>query len=212
MNVVLSTAYWPNLHYMFYVLNAENVAIEQFENFQKQSFRNRTTLLSANGPLELSIPIKKRALKELSKDITISYQENWQIKHWRAIESAYKNSPYFDFFEDDIKYFYSQGFENLLLYNYEQLNTVLKLLRLKKQIVLTTNFEAELATNKIDLRSTIHPKVAFTEDLLALEFLMKPYYQTFENKFPFQPNLSILDLLFNQGLESKVYLQQKHLV
>jgi hypothetical protein len=92
------------------------------------------------------------------------------------------------------------------------LNTVLKLLRLKKQIVLTTNFEAELATNKIDLRSTIHPKVAFKQDLLALEFLMKPYYQTFENKFPFQPNLSILDLLFNQGLESKVYLQQKHVV
>ena len=212
MNVVLSTAYWPNLHYMFYVLNAENVAIEQFENFQKQSFRNRTTLLSANGPLELSIPIKKRALKELSKDIKISYQENWQIKHWRAIESAYKNSPYFDFFEDDIKYFYSQGFENLLLYNYEQLNTVLKLLRLKKQIVLTTNFEAELATNKIDFRSTIHPKVSFKQDLSALEFLMKPYYQTFENKFPFQPNLSILDLLFNQGLESKVYLQQKHVV
>jgi hypothetical protein len=212
MNVVLSTAYWPNLHYMFYVLNAEKIAIEQFENFQKQSFRNRTTLLSANGPLELSIPIKKRALKELSKDITISYQENWQIKHWRAIESAYKNSPYFDFFEDDIKYFYNQSFENLLLYNYEQLNAVLKLLRLKKQIGLTTNFEAELATNKIDLRSTIHPKVAFTKDVSALEFLTKPYYQTFENKFPFQPNLSVLDLLFNQGLESKVYLQQKHVV
>ena len=113
MNVLLVTSYWPNLHYFFYVLNASIINIEQFDNYSKQSYRNRTQILSANGILNLSIPIKKNKSKKVVKSIEISYKEDWQKNHWRAITSAYKNSPYFDFFEEDLKVFYSNKY-NLL--------------------------------------------------------------------------------------------------
>ena len=208
MNAIVSTAYWPNLHYFYYLLNTESFVIERYENYHKQSFRNRTQILTANGKLDLSIPIKKINTKELIKDIEISYQENWQNNHWRAITSAYKNSPYFDFFEEEIKQLYSTPFKHLIEYNLEQLKLVLKLLKIKKEISFTSDFEKE-PTNFLDLRNSIHPKIEFTNDTLVSEKLKTPYYQTFESKFDFNPNLSILDLLFNKGLETIDYLKDK---
>jgi len=190
-------------------LKAQTVTIEQCENYQKQSYRNRTRIFTANGPLDLSIPVTKRADKELTKDIKISYSENWQIRHWRAITSAYNNSPYFDFFEDDIRYFYTSKFESLLNYNTEQLKLVLKLLRHQKNIELTTCFEMPADPMYEDLRSSIHPKISFKKDGLVKERLEISYYQTFENKFDFCGNLSVLDLLFNKGLDTTGYLALK---
>lgn len=206
MNVLLSTAYWPNQHYFYYVLNSETIFIESFENYHKQSFRNRTQLLTANGKLDLSIPVKKLNTKELIKDVEIAYTENWQTNHWRAITSAYKNSPYFEFFEEEINYFYSKEFNYLMDLNTEQLKLILKLLKIKKEISFTSEFEKE-PTQLIDLRNSIHPKINFTEDKIVASKLATPYYQTFESKFPFHPNLSILDLLFNKGLETVAYLK-----
>lgn len=206
MNSLLSTAYWPNLHYFYYVFNSDLIHIEQFENYQKQSFRNRTRILSANGELDLSIPVKKKAPKELSKDIEISYKENWQMKHWRAITSAYKNSPYFEHFENEIEYLYSNKYENLMRFNLEQLQIVLKILQVKKNILLTQDYEKKLI-GFTDLREKIHPKLNFKEDKNITEMLLRPYYQTFEAKFDFIPNLSILDLLFNKGLGTLDYLK-----
>jgi hypothetical protein len=205
MNVLLSTAYWPNAHYFFYVLHAETVFIEQFENYQKQSFRNRTQILSANGTLDLSVPIVKNAPKELVKNLQICYKENWQSRHWRAITSAYKNSPYFEYFETDVAAFYLSPFELLLDYNLKQLQLILKILKLKKEIRLTSEYIHD-PTNVLDLRQAIHPKHDFRKDKMAMDILSKPYYQTFENKFDFIPNLSMLDLLFNKGLEALDHL------
>ena len=209
MNVLLSTAYWPNLHYFFYLLHADAITIETCENYHKQSFRNRTQILTANGKLDLSIPIKNLSQKQIIKEVEISYQENWQINHWRAITSAYKNSPYFDFFEDEINYFYSKPFKFLMDYNLEQLNLIFKLLKLKKEIALTSAFEKE-PTDHFDLRNSIHPKIEFNEDLYVEQLLKTPYYQTFETKFDFHPNLSILDMLFNKGLETQEYLKKNN--
>lgn len=206
MNVLLSTAYWPNLHYFYYLLNTDTLSIERFENYHKQSFRNRTQILTANGKLDLSIPVKKLNTKELIKDIELAYQENWQNNHWRAITSAYKNSPYFDFFEDDIKQLYTTPFKFLMEYNLEQLKLILKILKVKKEITFTSDFEKE-PINFLDLRNSIHPKIEFTSDTRVSQKLSVPYYQTFESKFPFHPNLSILDLLFNKGLETIDYLK-----
>lgn len=206
MNALLSTAYWPNLHYFYYVLNSKNVVIESYENYHKQSFRNRTQILTANGKLDLSMPVKKINTKELIKDVEISYTENWQINHWRAITSAYKNSPYFDFFEEEIRSFYSKEFKFLMEFNTEQLKLILKLLKVKKDISFTSSFEKETST-LLDLRNSIHPKIAFTEDQVVAGKLNPPYYQTFDSKFPFHPNLSIIDLLFNKGLETVEYLK-----
>lgn len=208
MITLLTTAYWPNLHYFYYVLHAESLVIEQHEHYQKQSYRNRTRILTANGPLDLSIPVQKKAAKEFTKDIAISYGDNWQMRHWRAIVSAYKNSPYFDYFEEDIRAFYTNRTELLLDYNSKQLDTLLKLLQLKKNITRSTDFHIT-GKGLLDGRATGSIKTNFAEDAKVAEALKQPYYQTFESKFPFHPNLSMLDLLFNKGLESLDYLSGK---
>ena len=206
MNVLLVTSYWPNLHYFFYVLNASIINIEQFDNYSKQSYRNRTQILSANGILNLSIPIKKNKSEKVVNAIEISYKEDWQKNHWRAITSAYKNSPYFDFFEEDLKVFYSNKYNLLIDYNIEQLKFIIKVLKQKKNIQLTKQYESN-PESVIDLRTIIHPKHSYSSDKLVANKLDQSYYQTFENKISFTPNLSILDLLFNKGLHTIDYLK-----
>lgn len=206
MNVLLVTSYWPNLHYFFYVLNASIINIEQFDNYSKQSYRNRTQILSANGILNLSIPIKKNKSEKAVNSIEISYKEDWQKNHWRAITSAYKNSPYFDFFEEDLKVFYSNKYNLLIDYNIEQLKFIVKVLKQKKNIQLTKQYESN-QESVIDLRTIIHPKQSYLSDKLVANKLDQSYYQTFENKISFTPNLSILDLLFNKGLHTIDYLK-----
>lgn len=209
MNILLSTAYWPNLHYFYYIFNADTITIEQHDNYNKQSYRNRTRILTANGILDLTVPIKKNAHKELVSNLQISYSEPWQTKHWRAITSAYKNSPYFDFFEDDIKKMYTTYYEYLIDYNLEQLKIIFGLLRIKKEIILSTEYIKE-PENTIDLREHIHPKKTFSKDGPD-NFLLKSYYQTFESKFGFTPNLSILDLVLNKGLDTLHYFPKETL-
>ena len=206
MNVLLVTSYWPNLHYFFYVLNASIINIEQFDNYSKQSYRNRTQILSANGILNLSIPIKKNKSEKVVNAIEISYKEDWQKNHWRAITSAYKNSPYFDFFEEDLKVFYSNKYNLLIDYNTDQLKFIIKVLKQKKNIQLTKQYESN-PESVIDLRTIIHPKHSYSSDKLVANKLDQSYYQTFENKISFTPNLSILDLLFNKGLQTIDYLK-----
>ena len=206
MNVLLVTSYWPNLHYFFYVLNASIINIEQFDNYSKQSYRNRTQILSANGVLNLSIPIKKNKSEKVLNSIEISYKEDWQKNHWRAITSAYKNSPYFDFFEEDLKVFYSNKYNLLIDYNLDQLKFIIKVLKQKKNIQLTKQYESN-PESVIDLRTIIHPKQSYLSDKLVANKLDQSYYQTFENKISFTPNLSILDLLFNKGLHTIDYLK-----
>ena len=206
MNVLLVTSYWPNLHYFFYVLNASIINIEQFDNYSKQSYRNRTQILSANGVLNLSIPIKKNKSEKVVNAIEISYKEDWQKNHWRAITSAYKNSPYFDFFEEDLRVFYSNKYNLLIDYNTDQLKFIVKVLKQKKNIQLTKQYESN-PDSVIDLRTIIHPKQSYLSDKLVANKLDQSYYQTFENKISFTPNLSILDLLFNKGLHTIDYLK-----
>lgn len=204
MRVLLATAYWPNLHYFYYVLNGDEIMVENHEHYQKQSFRNRTQLLSANGVLDLNIPVGKKKDKELVSQVEISYTERWQIKHWRAITSAYRNSPYFEYFEDDIRQFYDTKYELLFDYNLQQLKTIFRILKLKKEILVTLDYEKDPA-GLLDLRALIHPKKDPGEDKKVGPLLSRPYYQTFGNKFGFTCNLSILDLLFNTGLDTLNY-------
>lgn len=206
MNVLLNTAYWPNLHYFYYLINCEKAVIEVWDNYHKQSFRNRTQILSANGVLDLTIPVRRGDSIQLTKDVRINYTEKWQLNHWRALTSAYKNSPFFDYFEDEVRVFYTEQFELLTDYNRRQLELIFKLLRLKKTVTFSEQFE-KAPQAVVDRRELIHPKrktFAF-EDLG--ERLRQPYYQTFQAKFGFIENLSILDLIFNKGLDAIVYLR-----
>lgn len=196
---MLSTAYLPNLNYFRLLLSGKPVFVEQHEHFVKQSYRNRCTILGANGRLNLSIPLVRQHDKESITEKKISYSERWQHQHWRTITSAYKNSPYFDYFEDELKIFYEQEYELLFDYNRQLMQAILKILRQSPNVDLTSTYEKEPA-GAFDARELIHPKKK------AL-FGYKPYYQVFSDKHGFTPNLSILDLLFNEGLNSLAYLQ-----
>jgi len=191
--VLLSTAYLPNIHYLSTVISHDSIVIEKHENFVKQTYRNRCDIVTANGKLSLSIPLIKQADKELISDKKISYAEDWQKQHWRTIVSAYKNSPYFEFFEDEFKPFYENQFEFLLDYNTQLLQTILHILRIKKQIEFTTQFELH-PVGIVDLRSL--------SDVHTTSPIIKSYYQVFADKLGFTPNVSCLDVLFNIGLDT----------
>jgi len=193
--VLLSTAYLPNINYLQQVLKHDIVVLEKHEHFVKQTYRNRCEILTSNGKLNLSIPLIKQADKELIANKKISYAEDWQKQHWRAITSAYKNSPYFEFFEDEFKPFYEKQFEYLFDYNTQLLQTVLHILRVQKQIEFTNEFEIN-ASDYYNFR-----KLSDLNN--SNEFIVKPYYQVFADKKGFTPNLSCLDALFNIGLETK---------
>ena len=192
--VILPTAYLPNLNYLAHVIKSDHFLIEQHEFFVKQTLRNRCDILSSSGAIRLSIPLVHQSDKEIINQKRISYAEKWQHQHWRTITTAYKNSPYFEFFEHEFKPFYDQQFEFLLDYNSQMLQAILNILRVKKEIELTKQFEISL-NDKIDLRN-------FKEPTDAEKSVMKPYYQVFESKLGFTPNLSCLDALFNVGLQT----------
>ncbi len=197
-SVLLPTSYLPPINYFSQVLKNERVFIEQHEHFIKQTYRNRCDILSSNGKLSLSVPLQNNADKEIISQKKISYAEPWQLKHWRAITSAYKNSAYFDYFEDEFKPFYFEKHEFLMEYNTALTKLILHILRQKKEINFTNEFVKEF--NGIDLRGTINNKLQTTN---------QKYYQVFAAKQGFTPNLSVIDLLFNKGLQSVDYLTLK---
>ncbi len=193
-SVLLSTAYLPNLNYLKHVVTGNTVFIERHEHFIKQTYRNRCELLTSNGKITLSIPLIKQSDKELIGEKKISYTENWQHQHWQTITSAYKNSPYFEYFEDELIYFYKNKFDSLFDYNYQLLNCILKILRIQKEIEFTQQFNLQ-TEGVIDLRNiTLLKNTA--------NFSTKPYYQVFASTQQFNQNLSCLDAIFNIGLKT----------
>lgn len=191
--VVLPTAYVPPVHYFSYLIAAECVLIEQFETYPKQTYRNRCEIMTANGKFSLTIPVVKTFGNHTkTSDIGISSHQNWQLVHWRTIESAYANSPYFLYYKDMLLPFYQKKYDNLLHYNTLLLNVILEMLGMHKKIELTTTYLKNLPGGH-DLRNTISPKRP------VHDFPFKEYYQVFADKQGFLPGLSILDLIFNMG-------------
>jgi len=195
MKIILSTTYLGPVQYYSKLLKYNKVLIEKFENYTKQTYRNRCVIYSANGIVNLTIPIKKDKPKTYIKDIIIDYDTNWRKLHWKSIESAYRSSPFFEFFEDDLIPFYSKKYKYLLDFNIE----------LQELIVENLGFDNELAyTDKycknselIDYRDIFHPK----KSIGKIDKCFKPeqYHQVFVEKYGWKPNLSIIDLLFNEG-------------
>lgn len=196
--VLLSTAYLAPIEYYKVMLNAESVFLEQCEYYQKQSYRNRCRILTANGVMDLTIPVVNKG-KQTIKDIEISEHDDWQLKHWRALESAYSSSPFFEFYMDDIFPFYSKKWKYLWDFNLEINHKIFEILELEFQYKLTSFYENS-STVFADYRNSIHPKT-------NTDFNLKSYYQVFGQKFGFQSNLSIIDLLFNMGPESELVLR-----
>lgn len=193
MSHIFPTAYLPSIEYVSLFLKTDDASIELFETYQKQSCRTRTNVMTANGIQTLTIPvIKTNGNHTLTKDIEISYKESWQQIHLRCLESAYRKSAYFDYYFPYFEKIYRQKFNTLAELNDFCLKTILKILKVKKDYSFTTDFER--ITDENDYR------VSLSKGTNKIE--MKPYYQVFADRHGFIPNLSIVDLLFNEGPNS----------
>lgn len=194
--MLLSTAYFPPVQYFTKMLDG-SVCIEQWESFQKQTYRNRCVIDSEGGALALTIPVERlEGGSRLIRDQRISQHDHWRHRHWQALVSSYENTPYFEFYEDDFRIFYEREYEYLFDFNLDILTTCLRLLELDVDISFTTKYERDM---ECDFRNSISPKYSFKEDC---NFISVPYYQMFADRHVFFPNLSIADLLFNLGPEA----------
>lgn len=183
-------------------LNEENADIELFETYPKQTFRNRCVVMSANGLQVLSVPVSKVfGNHTMTKDMKISYQTPWQQIHQRTFEASYKSSPYFDHYFPFLENLFNSKTETLIELNEKALHTILQLLSCSKEITYTADYQKDISQVK-DYRHTFHPKKSFDKSLFP------PYYQVFSDRFPFEADLSILDLLFNEGPMAMQYLKR----
>ena len=203
--VLLSTAYLAPVSYYVLLARAGKVVIEQHENYQKQSYRNRCLIAAANGPMVLSIPVKKNLPgKNSIRDIQLSGHGNWQHMHWNSLVSAYASSPYFAFYRDDIHPFYEKKYKYLFDFNEALREEICALLNLEPRLEYSKSYTTGPETEILDYRELIHPKKQRIEELLP-----GPYVQVLERKFGFLPDLSVLDLLFNTGPEACLFLMHK---
>lgn len=177
----------------------QNLLIEQYEHFPKQTFRNRAEIHGPNGKLNLTVPVTKGSnVHTKTIDIKICYDQDWQRIHWLSLQTSYRSSAYFEFYEDDFTPFYKKKYEFLFDYNMDLLNLLLKLLKLKIDFNLTSTYESSYSDLK-DFRESINRKT-------SNNFQGEKYFQVFEDRNGFLPNLSIVDLLFNQGPQALKYL------
>jgi len=200
---ILPTAYLAPIQYYSKLIVYNTNIIEHNEHYIKQSCRSRCHIYSPNGLQTLSIPLTKRDHRQTIKEIKVSYDYDWQKLHWRSLESAYRRSPFFEYFEDDLHPFYhDKKFEYLIDLNEELQQTILALLKVKPNYNFTEKYKA-VYENTDDYRIVFSPKAPLISDE---QYIIKPYHQVFQNKFGFIENLSIVDLLFNEGSRAKEFI------
>jgi hypothetical protein len=192
--------YLPPLEFFVNACLADKIVIEACENFSKQTFRNRCSIYSANGTIDLSIYLEKCRRNHLPlKEVRISYTQPWNKIHWRAIVSAYSNSPYFMYYQFEFEKFYTREYKWLLDYNTQILALCLKTLGMKMEISFTEEYIHNYP-NEPDFRNQYMPGKPPVINMMK-------YAQVFDYKAGFIPNLSIIDLLFNRGPEAEEYLK-----
>lgn len=198
MKVLLPLFYLPPISWFSVFLQHDaEVTLEQFENFPKQTYRNRTVIYGANGKLALIIPILHNGKKTIN-EIEVSQRENWQKLHWKSIKNAYQSSPYFEFYEDQLAQIFTFETQSLCQFNLNALQIIQKILKTEKAYSLNEEFTKTPA--EVDFRNKFSAKK-------ESEFEMEEYYQTFSDKLGFEKDLSILDLICNKGPESLTYLR-----
>lgn len=197
--ILLSSAYLGPVSYYRALANASSALVEQCDHYHKQTYRNRCRIMTGNGVMELSVPVIKSGNKTAVRDLKIAYVESWQQVHWRAIASAYNSSPFFEYYRDDFEPFYTKKIEYLIDFNMGLMEVVNGLVGIKTPVSLTEEYVPS-PLDCVDLRETFSPKNPDVEEL--------SYYQVFDQKYGFVPDLSILDLLFNMGPESLLVLKK----
>lgn len=198
--LLLPAFYLPNISY-FQAIKQSNgpVTLERFEHFPKQTFRNRSCIATAGGVLTLTVPIAHgRKDRVAMKDVRISYDHPWQRLHWLSIQTAYRSSAYFEYYEDNFRPFYEKKIPYLLDFHLEQLLLLLQLMKMEREICFTDAYSSSVDDGD-DYRDKLHPKKTSLLDKPI------PYFQLFQDKHGFLADLSIIDLLFNQGPDAKNY-------
>ena len=192
-----------NATWFAHYLQHPEVILEVKEHFVKQSFRNRCTVLGANGPLDLIIPIEHGRKEHVPmEDVQIAYHHDWQREHWQSLVSAYRSSPYFEFYEPELEPIWFVKHERLIERNNALLVHLLQLLKEESKHTYSEKYEKEPDEGTLDLRNSIHPKKPWPK---VAEY--PNYPQVFEDRHPFITNLSVLDLLFNIGPDAAAYLR-----
>ena len=205
MKIVLHPTYFPNLAHFVAMVNAEEIVFEMNDNFLKQTYRNRTYIYGANGKLGLNIPVvHSQKNRQKYRDVKVYNQDKWQSLHWKSILSAYRTSPFFEYYEDELQHLFTEKVDFLLDYNLKCLEAICECLQLELNTTRTETFE-KIIEDKADFRHLVNAK---KEPFYTFE----EYTQVFSNKHGFIPNLSILDLLFNEGPNALNYLESQTLI
>lgn len=203
MQTLLYPTYFPSISHYVAKVNAINVCFEVEDNFQKQTNRNRMYIYSPNGVQLLNVPIKHcKSKHQKTKDVKIEYDFDWQKQHFKSLEAAYRTSPFFEFFEDNLEPIFTKKTTFLIDLNFITIEFINKALKLSLSNTKTVEYFHEVE-NCVDFRSLVNGK----KDLSKFD----TYQQVFQYKYNFLNNLSTLDLLFNEGKYALDYLKNQNL-
>ena len=202
--ILIHPAYFPSIAQMVAVAKADELIFEIHDNYQKQSYRNRTYIAHSNGRLLLNVPIKhtKDGTRQKTKVVTIENSFPWQTQHWKSLQSAYRTSPFFEFYEDDIAPIFNTPVKQLMELNFSIFKLLCELLGLDK--TFDTSSEYLIDPPQSDLRYLVEAKK-------QKNYLLSSYTQVMEADHGFLPNLSVLDLLFNEGPNALAYLESQEI-
>ena len=203
MSCLIHPTYFPNLAHFVAMVNTDVLYFEICDNYQKQSYRNRTEIYAANGKLALTVPVSyTQKNRQLYKDVKIANEDNWQQQHLKSLQSAYSMSPFFEYYIDDLMPLFEKQFDNILDFNLNCFEVLKDCLQLNITANNTRSFEKEPG-DKTDFRSLVNRNYEVNS--------LESYTQVFTEKHSFIPNLSILDLLFNEGPNAELYLKKQNL-
>ena len=203
MSCLIHPTYFPNIAHFTAIANSNAICFEVCDNYQKQSFRNRAEIYGANGKIALSVPVNyTQKHRQLYKDVKIANEEHWQQLHLKSLQSAYRMSPFFEYYIDDLMPLFENKFTYLLDLNLHGFDILTDCLQIDIQVTKTETFEKDV-NGKLDYRTLADRN--YKAPTLA------NYTQVFTEKHGFISNLSILDLLFNEGPNSELYLTKQTL-
>ncbi|KAA2239663.1 WbqC family protein [Chitinophaga agrisoli] len=206
--LIIESQYFPVISYYTTLIKHHILQIERYEHYQKLSYRNRCYIAGPNGPILLSVPLAKgKNQRTVMKDVRISNEEKWQDLHWKTLVSAYRRSPWFEYYEDDLQGLYEKPFEFLLDWNMACFEWANRILGYDGEITFTDKYEKKYdpATGITDSRDFLKPAAR------EAQWQGPEYTQVFQERTGFIPNLSILDLIFCEGKHSLAMLQQNPL-
>ena len=205
---LLQTTYFGPVQWYQKLKRYDHCVIEQYDSYQKQTYRNRCVIATANGLQALTVPVEVGGKKEEVREVRISDHNQWRRVHWNALQSAYSESPFFEYYADDIRPFFEQKYEFLIDFNEAIRQKMCELLDIETSVSYSSGFRVQGSWFRVhgswfkDFREVIHAKHPQDDP----EFQPRSYWQVFQHRYGFQPNLSILDLLFCMGPEAVFYL------